>query len=105
MYDLLSLGLSIGLGISLDISVSETMSRQSSDTSCFMCLTAEKTSKCEICHRVYHCPDHLEQHGSCYPFRVRYDCEVGRYLEATRDIKQGEIIFRDSPTVVGPSKK
>ena len=36
------------------------------------------------------------------PFKIGKSSELGRYLEATKDLKKGEIIFKEAPLVVGP---
>ena len=72
---------------------------------CFLCLTTESLMLCPKCQKVPQCPLHQHQAWGCPAFRVRYDCESGRYLVATRDIRQGEIIFRDRPAVIGPNMR
>merc|ERR1711892_468547 len=73
---------------------------------CFLCLSTENTDKCEKCGNVFTCKDHVKRHrsssGGCYPYRVQYDCEMGRYLVATQKIKQGEVILHEDPLVLGP---
>ena len=77
--------------------------------SCFLCLSSENTDHCKKCGKVYTCKKHVKTHrsksGACYPYRVQYDYEKGKYLEATRNIKQGEIIIYEDPLVLGPSTK
>ena len=36
------------------------------------------------------------------PFKIAKSAELGRYLEATKDLKKGELIFKEAPLVVGP---
>ena len=36
--------------------------------------------------------------------RVCQSADLGRYLEASRDITAGEVIMRDTPLVVGPKQ-
>ena len=73
---------------------------------CFLCLSTENTSKCDHCGSVFTCKDHVKRHmsssGACYPYRVQYDCEMGRYLVAAKKIKQGEVILHEDPLVLGP---
>ena len=75
---------------------------------CFLCLTEDQVILCPSCQLVHYCSQHQHHHhniktGHCTAFRVRYDCEIGRYLVATRNIKQGEIIYSDNPLVIGPN--
>ena len=73
---------------------------------CFLCLSTENTSKCDQCGSVFTCKDHVKRHmsssGACYPYRVQYDCEMGRYLVAAKKIKQGKVILHEDPLVLGP---
>ena len=72
---------------------------------CFLCLATEQLVLCVGCGLAHHCPRHQHQAWGCPAFRVRQDWEIGRYLVATRNIKQGEIIFRDRPAVTGPNMR
>ena len=72
---------------------------------CYLCLSTESVTQCPGCRVVPQCPRHQHQAGGCPAFRVRYDCESGRYLVATRNIKQGEVIVRDKPAVIGPNMR
>ena len=72
---------------------------------CYLCLTTERLSLCGGCQLVHHCPLHQHQARGCPALRVRYDCEIGRYLVASRNIKQGEVIVRDRPAVIGPNMR
>lgn len=46
------------------------------------------------------------QDSSCYPFNIeRSETELGRYLVAKRDIGPLELIFREPPVIVGPSRQ
>lgn len=65
--------------------------------------------KCGGCKNVVYCgKDHQKQHwrkehkGQCKCFEVSTDETLGRYLKTTRDIKKGEVILRESPTLIGP---
>ena len=73
---------------------------------CFLCLSSDNTVICDKCGKVFTCKDHVRRHrskhGRCYPYRVEYDCEMGRYLVATRNIKQGEVILHEEALVLGP---
>lgn len=78
-------------------------------TKCAVC-QAPASQKCAKCFVTVYCSkDHQKQHWKihrteCSPYRVCQSAELGRYLEASRDIKAGEIILRDSPLVVGPKQ-
>ena len=73
---------------------------------CYLCLSSTNTIPCHKCGKVSMCKDdrkrHMDKHGRCYPYKVQYDCEMGRYLVATENIKQGEIILHEDPLVLGP---
>ncbi|XP_037786222.1 SET domain-containing protein SmydA-8-like [Penaeus monodon] len=77
------------------------------DTKCAVC-QAPASQRCAKCHITSYCnKEHQKQHwkthrGECSPYRVCQNDVLGRYLEASRDILPGEVIFRDSPLVVGP---
>jgi hypothetical protein len=43
--------------------------------------------------------------NGCYPYKVEEREGVGRILVATRDIQPGDIIFRETQLVIGPSKR
>lgn len=74
---------------------------------CFIC-TKKAIGTCNDCdEKLPYCgQEHLHLHrpksGSCYPFLVRHNETVGRYLIAGKDILPGEIIMRDDPLAVGP---
>ena len=77
---------------------------------CFLCLARSEVrplSLCPSCRLVHTCSLHHHLHyspaGGCYAFTARHEPQVGRFLVATRRIKQGEIIYRDSPAVTGPN--
>ena len=36
------------------------------------------------------------------PYKIEQSPEVGRFLEATRDIQKGEVLWTEAPLVVGP---
>ncbi len=77
-----------------------------------LCASCQKPaeSKCTNCREVFYCArdcqkKHWKQH--------KFDCQgllykigqskvLGKFLEAAKDIKKGEIIFKDSPLVIGP---
>ena len=46
-----------------------------------------------------------QQSSLCLPFEIAEDPEIGRHFVATRDIQPLELIFRDTPLVVGPATK
>lgn len=81
----------------------------SEDTSslCAVCQIPAKQF-CSACKEVKYCgaehqKAHWKQHkNECRPFRIAKDDILGRYLIATRNIKQGQVIFKESPLIVGP---
>ena len=76
---------------------------------CFICNSSSCSLSCSGCGVEFCCAEHGALHtntdtGSCHPYTVRYDDHVGRYVVASRDIKQGEVIFGErEPLVVGPN--
>ncbi|XP_038105706.1 SET domain-containing protein SmydA-8 [Culex quinquefasciatus] len=65
--------------------------------------------RCGGCQQVSYCgKDHQRQHWKelhrkeCRCYRLSTNATLGRHLVATRPIRSGEVIFRESPTVLGP---
>ncbi|XP_063625594.1 SET domain-containing protein SmydA-8 [Cydia splendana] len=77
--------------------------------SCYVCLSPS-SQKCSGCQEVHYCSrEHQKQHWKqhkhqCTPVRVKEDDKVGRFLEATRDIKPGDIVVKEKPLITGPSQ-
>ena len=79
--------------------------------SCFICGHPASLScpndGCEVmfCCQA-HADLHLDSNGACYPYTVKWTEDVGRFVVASRDIKQGEVIFAETePLVVGPNQE
>ncbi|XP_053610577.1 SET domain-containing protein SmydA-8-like [Plodia interpunctella] len=74
---------------------------------CRVCLT-QTEHKCSGCQDVHYCTrehqkqDWKQHKHQCVPARVKADPTFGRYLEATRDIKAGDIILKEKPLMNGP---
>lgn len=66
------------------------------------------TQTCSACKLVKYCGEehqrqHWKQHkNECRPFRIENDAILGRYLLVTRDVPAGDVIFEETPLVVGP---
>ena len=62
-------------------------------------------SPCEVtCCSQSHLQLHRRSQGDeCYPFRISSSTGVGRFVVASRDISEGEVVFEDDPLVVGPN--
>ncbi|CAG9774107.1 unnamed protein product [Ceutorhynchus assimilis] len=66
------------------------------------------TQKCSKCKLVFYCSaDHQKEHwnehkNNCRSYEICSNIELGRYLIARRNLEKGEIIFVDTPIVVGP---
>lgn len=64
---------------------------------------------CGGCKLVYYCSRAHQKLGwreghkfKCCAFKVQYSDTMGRHMVATRDIKQGEMILKEKPAVIGP---
>ncbi|XP_060804980.1 SET domain-containing protein SmydA-8 [Amyelois transitella] len=75
---------------------------------CRVCLTPTE-HKCSGCQEVNYCTrehqkqDWKQHRTQCVPARVREDDTFGRYLEATREIKAGDIVIKENPLITGPT--
>ncbi|XP_045774604.1 SET domain-containing protein SmydA-8 isoform X1 [Maniola jurtina] len=76
---------------------------------CEVC-SAPTEHKCSSCQSVHYCSrEHQKQHWKlhkqqCVPARVKEDGKYGRYLEAIRSLKAGEIVMKEAPLISGPSQ-
>ncbi|KAL0871524.1 hypothetical protein ABMA27_005238 [Loxostege sticticalis] len=76
---------------------------------CAVCLSPAE-QKCSGCQEVHYCTkEHQKQHwkdhkGQCSPLRVKEDPKFGRYLEATREIRAGDIVMKEKPLITGPAQ-
>ncbi|CAG9129457.1 unnamed protein product [Plutella xylostella] len=76
---------------------------------CNICCS-KATQKCAGCQTVYYCSkEHQKKDWKmhkllCTPARVKEDPEVGRYFEATRDIRAGDVVLKESALITGPSQ-
>ncbi|KAG8322786.1 hypothetical protein J6590_015777 [Homalodisca vitripennis] len=76
---------------------------------CSIC-QGEASKRCGGCHMVSYCgkehqkQDWIRHKLLCKPFKVSEDKILGRHLVATRDIKAGEVVLRESPLLQGPSQ-
>jgi len=67
-------------------------------------------NKCTACKEIFYCNrecqrKHWKTHKfecKSLPYKIEKSAELGRYLVASRDLKEGEILFEESPLVVGP---
>ena len=64
--------------------------------------------RCGSCHQVsYCCPEHQkadwkEHRKVCCPFMVKYSDELGRYLVASRDLKERTLVIKEAPFTFAP---
>ena len=76
---------------------------------CLWCCRPNCDQTCPNCHLAYcsnvHYDNHLGPRGQCLPFRIRVSATKGRYAEAVRDISPTELILKDEPLVIGPSRQ
>ncbi|CAG9564432.1 unnamed protein product [Danaus chrysippus] len=76
---------------------------------CEVCLTPTE-QKCSGCQTVHYCSrDHQKQHWKlhklhCVPAKIKELPGIGRYLEATRNIKAGDVIMKEAPLITGPAQ-
>ncbi|XP_044738650.1 SET domain-containing protein SmydA-8-like [Chrysoperla carnea] len=76
---------------------------------CAVCSITAK-QRCAGCFNVFYCSrDHQKQHWKihkslCRPIKICEDAVLGRYLAATRPIKAGDVVFKESPLVKGPAQ-
>ncbi|RZF41656.1 hypothetical protein LSTR_LSTR012913 [Laodelphax striatellus] len=74
------------------------------------CLLCNETAKtiCSSCGLKIYCSlQHMKEgqkshRMDCKPFLISNSKKLGRYLVASRDIKKGEVIFKENPLVFGP---
>ena len=79
------------------------------DQDCLWCCKQNCQDKCPKCGLVWYCSEkhlknHYDQAEKCLPWRIRHSSTKGRYTMAVRDIQPTELIMRDLPLVVGPSR-
>ncbi|CAH0563605.1 unnamed protein product [Brassicogethes aeneus] len=81
----------------------------SEETLCQVCAKSAR-QKCAGCHLVFYCTkehqksDWKTHKKACKPYKVCQDDTLGRYLEATRDIKPNEIVLKEAPLIWGPAE-
>lgn len=67
-------------------------------------------SRCSGCVQAFYCSvehqrqDWKDHKPRCSPLKVCHNEKIGRHYVATRNIKPGEIILRESPLIIGPSQ-
>ncbi|KAK7072641.1 hypothetical protein SK128_012618 [Halocaridina rubra] len=76
---------------------------------CEVCNASEASISCTECEQLHYCSTtHKEAHWNehktkCRPSVIEYqDRKVGRYFVAGRDVKAGELLFREKAIAVGP---
>ncbi|XP_033322221.2 SET domain-containing protein SmydA-8 [Megalopta genalis] len=66
------------------------------------------TLKCCGCENLYYCCKehqkiHWDKHSKdCKPYKLVQDKELGSYFVTTRNIKVGEVLFKEKPLLTGP---
>ena len=76
---------------------------------CATCNKAAET-KCTNCRKVFYCSKecqkrHWKEHKydcKSMPYKIGKSPELGRFLEASRDLKKDEILWTEAPLVIGP---
>ncbi|XP_040579878.1 SET domain-containing protein SmydA-8 isoform X2 [Lepeophtheirus salmonis] len=101
--------------------MNETDQDQTAKQSCFLCNQRNCQELCMDCllqrdEKIYFCsPQHQKYHSQvltnsskgliktfCCPYEIKKNERIGRYLVANRVIEPGELIFTESPLVIGP---
>ncbi|CRK91470.1 CLUMA_CG005137, isoform A [Clunio marinus] len=77
-------------------------------TNCNVC-NNEAKQKCSGCSQVFYCSKDCQvsdwkrgHKNSCKPYEVKRNDKLGRYMTASRDLKAGEVLFREFAVVHGP---
>ncbi|KAK5641709.1 hypothetical protein RI129_010256 [Pyrocoelia pectoralis] len=76
-------------------------------TNCEVC-QKPANQKCGGCHNIFYCcKEHQKVHWKdhkkfCRPFEMANDVNIGRFIKATKDIKEGSLIFEEKPLTVSP---
>ncbi|XP_070490459.1 SET domain-containing protein SmydA-8-like [Chironomus tepperi] len=77
-------------------------------TNCKIC-NAEAKQKCSGCFNVFYCSRNCQvtdwkngHKNDCKPYEVKRNSKLGRYTIASRDLKAGEVLFREVAVVHGP---
>jgi hypothetical protein len=85
----------------------EEGSGEGNEGKCAICLVTA-TQQCAGCKAVFYCGrEHQKQHWArhrfeCRPVKTAEDPEQGRHMVATKNIAQGDLIYTDSPLLIGP---
>ncbi|XP_075980478.1 SET and MYND domain containing, arthropod-specific, member 1 [Anticarsia gemmatalis] len=80
-----------------------------SEGSCMVCLSPA-INKCSGCQNVHYCSrehqklDWKTHKFQCTPAKLKEDAKLGRYMEATREIKPGDVVMKEKPLITGPSQ-
>jgi hypothetical protein len=86
----------------LDSSVSTEMSNK-----CAVCKKSA-TQTCSACGQVFYCArehqkqDWKQHKNFCVPFKITTDEVLGRCVVATRNLRPGEVLMKQSPLILGP---
>ncbi|XP_046657363.1 SET domain-containing protein SmydA-8-like [Daphnia pulicaria] len=76
---------------------------------CAVCCS-KASQICGGCAQVFYCAkDHQKQHwpihkSQCKPYKIVCDQKFGRFMVASKNIRPGEIIFRDKALITGPKQ-
>ena len=79
------------------------------DAKCEVC-KKEAKSRCSGCVQAFYCSvehqrvDWKNHKVNCSPLKLCHNDKIGRFYVATRNIKPGEIILRESPLVISPAQ-
>ncbi|KAG5673865.1 hypothetical protein PVAND_003876 [Polypedilum vanderplanki] len=78
-------------------------------TNCCKVCRNEAKQKCSGCLNVFYCSRNCQisdwksgHKNACKPYEVKRNEKLGRYMIAARDLKAGEVLFREFAVVHGP---
>ncbi|XP_050298260.1 SET domain-containing protein SmydA-8-like [Anthonomus grandis grandis] len=86
------------------------MSEVNEEAKCALCQKIANQI-CSACHNVFYCSkEHQKSHWKkhkehCQAFKISSDEAMGRFLEASNDIKENIVILKEKPLVIGPAQE
>ncbi|XP_070502422.1 SET domain-containing protein SmydA-8-like [Chironomus tepperi] len=84
------------------------MDSKKSHKCCAVCRKSRNLKICSSCEEVSYCsPEHQKQHwkihkSNCKAYKISSNEKFSNFVEASRDIRAGTVIFTENPLVIGP---